>query len=153
MLFFEALQFRVFYANGQHFSNLFRNTQNEDTLTSRRSSVFNLEKFDFIKVRVKQLDQFLAPRFKYLCKCKVEVSLYQNSVLLKSNFSEMLVFWKQSFIDKNETFDNGNAVHNCPKTGENSTMGPNSLYKAQWVKIIKKYHFSNKIRGQFKIVT
>ena len=32
-------------------------------------------------------------------------------------------------------------------------MGPNSLYKAQWVKIIKKYHFSNKIRGKFKIVT
>ena len=49
----------------------------------------------------------------------------------------MLVFWKQSFIDKNETFDNGNAVHNCPKTGENSTMGPNSLYKAQCVKILK----------------
>ena len=92
MLFFEALQFRLFYANGQHFSNLFRNTQNENTLTSRRSSVFNLEKVDFIKVRVKQLDQFLAPRFKYLFKCKVEVSLYQNSVLLKSNFSEMLVF-------------------------------------------------------------
>ena len=32
-------------------------------------------------------------------------------------------------------------------------MGPNSLYKAQWVKIIKEYHFSNKIRGKFKIVT
>ena len=49
-------------------------------------------------------------------------------------------------------FDNGDAVHNCPKTGENSTMGPNSLYKAQWVKIIKKYHFaiSKKIRKNCK---